>query len=125
MLVIREQQLDTLQENAEADFITRIMIHLRENQDAETYELEDAELERRVKIGVEKAREYDLTWEKPIVFFVRVMFTISPNFDRQWSIQTILTDIYEEPNEKMDFVTEYATDDDWEEAALLSDDWRL
>ena len=119
MLVIRQEKMDVLQEHAEEDFVKRVMNYLRKEQDAETYQLNDEELRERVKFGIEKARSYYLTWEQPIGLFVQLMFSISPNFDRQENINTVLTEIYEEPNEKMDYLWDETSDDDWEEAAIL------
>ncbi len=123
MLVIREQQMEILQRHAEDDFVERLTAHLRENQDAETYQLSDAELRARVERGIEKARSYGLTWEKPIAFFVQLMFSVAPDFDVQDNIWVILTDDFEEPNEKMDYLLENTTDEDWEEAAENYNDW--
>ena len=127
MLVIRKAQMDVFQAHAEDDFVERLMKYLREEQDAETYELDDAELRRRVKIGIEKARSYDLTWEKPIVFFVQLMFDIAPNFDEQKNIRDVLEAPYEEPNEKMDDLLENTSDEDWEQASVLYDEtvWQI
>lgn len=122
MLVIREQQIETLQQHAEEDFVERLMKHLRETQDAETFELDDEELRRRVEFGIEKARGYELTWEKPIVFFVRLMFSIAPNFDEQENIQDVLDAPFDEPNEKMDYLLDNTSDEDWEEAAVSYDE---
>lgn len=119
MLIIRQSQMDILQEHAEEDFVRRVMAHLREKQDAETYQLNDQQLRERVKFGIEKARGYDLTWEEPIAFFVQLMFAVSPIFDEQENIRDILDAPYDEPNEKMDYLVKYTTDEDWDEAANL------
>ena len=119
MLVIREQQMKVMENHAEEDFIRRIMTHLREEQDAETYRLSDDELRQRVVFGIEKARSYELTWEQPIVIFVTLMFAISPNFDEQENIRDFLDAPYREPNEKMDYLVKQTTDEDWIAAAGL------
>ncbi len=122
MLVIREAQIDDLQECADEKFVQRIMKHLREEQDAETYELDDPELRRRVKIGIKKARSYALTAERPIVFFVQLMFAIAPNFDEQAKINSILKEDHEEPNQKMSYLLKNSADEDWDYAAADYDD---
>lgn len=125
MLVIRDEQMDTLQQHAEADFVRRIMSHLREHQDAEVYRLSDEELRARVEYGIEKARSYRITWEKEVTLFVQLMFSTAPDFDMQDNIWVILTDEFEEPNEKMDYLLDNTTDEDWEEAAENYNDWEV
>ncbi len=57
--------------------------HLCEEQPATLAGLSDAEIGRRVRLGLARARSQGFAEAEPATAFVALMFLVSPCFDRQ------------------------------------------
>lgn len=121
-LVIRDEQVAVFEEALRNDFIERLAAELKANyaEDVEPYT--DEELYEVIDRGIDRAEDYGLEGDADISAFIKLLFTIGWYFDRYPMFQEILTNEANLPEEKMPFIFEGATDEDWEKAAALSDE---
>lgn len=121
-LIIRDEQVAVFEEVLRNDFIEKLAAELRANyaEDVEPYT--DEELHDAISKGIDRAEDYDLEGDADVGAFVKLMFTTGWFFDRYPLFQEILTNELNLPEEKMPFIFEGATDEDWEAAAALSDE---
>lgn len=126
MLRIRSEQIEAFQPVADAQFVRRIVEHLRNKQATLVvrltsgptliFRLSDARLHKMVEDGVVRARAYGLTWESSLTGFVVLMFKVAPNFDQHPAINRALTDTLVAPDERIKRLLEVTTSSDWWEA---------
>jgi hypothetical protein len=126
MLKIRSEQIEAFQPVADAQFVRRIVDHLRKRQSNAAvrlpqgptliFRLPDALLHKMVQVGVARARSYGLTWESSITGFVVLMFKVAPNFDQHPAINRALTDAQVAPDARLQKLLEVTTSSDWWEA---------
>jgi hypothetical protein len=126
MLKIRSEQIEAFQPVADAQFVRRIVDHLRKRQSSAVvrlpqgptliFRLPDALIHRMVQAGVARARSYGLTWESSITGFVVLMFRVAPNFDQYPAINRALTDEHVAPDARIQKLLEVTTSSDWWEA---------
>jgi hypothetical protein len=124
MLKIRPEQMDSFAETAQAAFVRRVAVYLREKHSEVIVELPDATLAVKqipedmlcemARRGVERAREYGMAWESSITAFVVLMFVAAPNFDDHPLIQRTLKDESIPPDSRIDQLWERTTDQNWE-----------
>ena len=79
--------------------------------------LDPAEVEARVRDGVDRTERYDLQDFADIATFVYFQFRVASEFDEYPFFQEILTDEELEPGEKISTMVELATDEDWAAAS--------
>lgn len=109
---------------AEENFVRRLAAHLRENYSTATVRLPDSEsavselseeeLNSLVKISVERARSYKLTYESSISAYSAIMFEVSPNFDLHRLSQVMLTDENFEPDTRLNELLVVLSEKNWE-----------
>jgi len=126
MLIIRPEQLEIFKPVADAQFAERVAAYLRRKQ-ADTVvrlangatlvsRLSDETLMKMVRLGIERARLYDFTWESSITSFILLMFKVAPNFDRHPLIARALKDARFAPDERIEKIWERVTARNWEAA---------
>lgn len=108
-------------EAAERRFLDALCEHLRRHHTAATEVYTDDLFRQMVTRGVARARARGLTAENCIAFYVALMFEIAPNFDEHPRLGQILRDGGAPPDEQIERLTEWATDEDWNEARLSYD----
>ncbi len=121
MFRIRERQQDALADKA---FIDRAEEHIAESLlDRRTTAEERARLPIRAMVvhGIEVARGYGLSTQRDLLLFVLNMVTINPDWHRQPHIQRILQDGSLTPPERREKLLTDVSDDEWEEAAAMTD----
>ncbi len=122
---IRAEQMTVFETTAEDNFGRRIARHLLENYGAAIVrqpdvepltvdELSSEELDSLVKVSIERARRYGLTYESSISAFSAMMFEIAPNFDSHRLSQVMLKDESIEPDARLDELLEVLTGKNWE-----------
>ena len=89
-MIIRKQQMNTLDDQAQKSFTDRMMKYLREKQTVWVANSPDDELRRRVNSGVARARSHGFEWESSVMKFVGLMFRFAPNFDEYPPIEALL-----------------------------------
>jgi hypothetical protein len=100
-----------------------IFDHLCDEQPDAVAELRDAEILRRVRLGIERARTHDLTSDGAITAFVTLMFLIAPNFDQHLRIRKALDHPAADPDKRMQQIFQQTAEDDWDEAAQNACSW--
>ena len=116
MLHIREEQMAVFQQQAEINFIDSVVEHLRTEFAEVVKDIPDDKLHKRVEYGIQRAREYGLTWKNDLNAFVTLMFEIAPDFDRFPVFRNYLTDECVSPNERMGVLLRETTEVDWQNA---------
>jgi hypothetical protein len=126
MLIIREKQIQALENGAVDEMVTEISIILhREHPETVRFLPEDL-LRKRIAGGIEKARLYEFERKRDLSLFVILMFEIAPGFSEEPDVYDILTDERIVPNSKLDLIIDerfehvlakarfYHDDKDWE-----------
>lgn len=124
-LTIRAEQKSVIEAVAQENFVRRIAAHLLEaypkavvvlsaDEKFAVDELPEETLYDLVRVGIERARSHNLTFESAIAAFTAVMFEVSPNFDEHRLCQVLLDDEDVEPNERLDELMNVLTEKNWE-----------
>ncbi len=115
-MIIRDEQRKAFRPLVEEALVSSIYDYLRAYPDPVFATLSKNELEARVKRGIEKGRQYGLTWEASLCAFVGLTVLIAPNFDLHPAVNKILTDKNIEPNERPITLVNDLSEADWEAA---------
>ncbi len=112
-LSIRAEQMSSIELETQENFVRRISAHLLEEYPKAMVILPSDErftvdtlpketLSDLVRIGIARARSYDLTFESSIAAFTALMFEISPNFHTNRICQVVFNGDEVPPNEQVD-----------------------
>ena len=121
MLKIRTPQYHALRELWFEKFLRDIAADIRVNCPAETADLSDEELERRVKLGFRRASRFGFTKKYSLAFYIELMFIAAPNFDEYPPVRHILWHPDIPPDEKLDRVVETLAPAFWEDIRRRAD----
>ena len=124
-LKVRTEQMAVIEAVAQENFVRRIVVHLlaeypkavvtlSDDEKMAVDELPEETLNDLVRVGIERARSHNLTFESVIAAFTAVMFEVSPNFDGHRLCQVLLKDADVEPNERLDELLNVLTEKNWE-----------
>ena len=123
-LLIRPEQMTTIQEAAEEKFVRRIAAHLLKQYSNSMVTLPDskstvAELPKEtlntlVRNSIEYARSYGLNQESSVAAFSALRFEVAPNFDKHNLSRVVLGDETFDPNARIDQLLEILTEKNWE-----------
>lgn len=124
-LTVRDEQIAVLEELAFERFVRKIASELNSNYAEDPVRLPSGEtmtvsalppdkLESLIKVGIGKAKRYEMKAESAIAAFVFVMFDVSPNFDRHRLSQVLLNDEDTVPDQRMTELLGVLSDDNWE-----------
>jgi hypothetical protein len=91
--------------------------HLGEEQPETLAGLSDAEIDRRVRLGLARARSHGFTDPGPATAFVALMFLVSPCFDRQPAIAAAIRAAAGTPVERLRALFSQTSEQDWDSAA--------
>src|SRR5262245_45845822 len=92
MLVIRQEQIDTLIKGTDEEFVEFLVEHVKEEFPEKAAERDEETLRTMVKNGIERAESHNLRSAEDQTSFISIMFEIAPNFDEQPQIKTVLDD---------------------------------
>ena len=101
------------------DLAEHIAGHLSEEQPETLAGLSDAEIDRRVRLGLARARSHVFTDPEPATAFVALMFLVSPGFDQQAAIAAAIRSAHGTPAERLRTLFSQTREQDWDEAASL------
>lgn len=117
MLVIRQEQIDTLTMGSEEEFVEFLVGHVKEEDPELEKEYDDDTLREMVRGGIKRAKSHELSTKEDLTAFVSVMFEVAPNFDEQSEIKAVLDDQSTPPNERFEKLwTPLVSEESWEEA---------
>ena len=88
MLVIRQEQMDTLIKGTDEEWVETLLKETKESDPDISKKYDDDALRRMVRIAIKKAERYGFTPAKDQASFVSIMFEVAPNFDEQDEIRT-------------------------------------
>lgn len=109
--------------NGGGELVELIFDHLCDEQPEAVAELPDAEILRRIRLGIERARERGLGTDGAVTAFVTLMFLVAPNFDEHPRIREALEDAAGGADERMRRIFEKTSEADWDEAAARACAW--
>ncbi len=96
----------------------RAIVTLPEGENFAVYELNEERLHELIRVGIERARSFDLTHESNIAAFTALMFEVAPNFYGHRLCQVLLSDEATEPDQRIDQVLETLSEKNWESIRL-------
>lgn len=112
-MIIRNEQIEAMKPMEDDILYRKIYAHIRSDPEQDTSHLNEKELMSMIKTGVQKGREYELTWVSSLTAFVSLTILIAPNFDQYPPAQQILTDERIEENERPLALVNELTEEDW------------
>ena len=112
-MVIRNDQMDTFDQETTRRFATRVAAHMREEHAAAVEDIPDDELERRCADGVARGRAFGLTLDGPLTAFAALTFLVAPDYYECDRIKRYLEDESLPPDDRMDRLLREATVQDW------------
>jgi hypothetical protein len=99
------------------ELVEHIVDHLSEEQAETLGALSDSEIDRRVRLGLARARINGFTDPEPATAFVTLMFLVSPCFDRHPPIAAAIRAASGSPAERLRALFSKTQESDWDEAA--------
>jgi hypothetical protein len=120
-MIIRQAQVATFEDAAEAGCIAYTNAFVRQNASETVTELAPEVFDERIRKGINLARDYELDVFADIAAFVYFLFKVGPNFHELPFFQSVLTDEELDPDDRMTVLVESASDEDWFEAHDMSD----
>lgn len=118
MLVIRQQQIDTLIKGTDEEFVEFLVAHVKEEFPEKAAERDEETLRVMVRGGIRRAESHGFTTAEDITAFITVMFEIAPNFDEHPQIKAVLDDETFPPEDRFERLwSPLVSDEAWEEAA--------
>jgi hypothetical protein len=90
MLVIRQEQIDTLIKGTDEEFVEFLVGHVKEEFPEKTAARDDETLREMVRGGIRRAESHGFKTAEDTTAFISIMFEIAPNFDDQPPIREVL-----------------------------------
>jgi len=90
VLVIRQEQMDTLIKGTDDEWVETLLKETKESDPDISKKYDDDALRRMVRTAIKKAERYGFTPAKDQASFVSIMFEVAPNFDEQDEIRSVL-----------------------------------
>jgi hypothetical protein len=117
MLVIRQEQIDTLIMGSDDEFVEFLVNHVKEEHPDLEEKYDDGTLREMVKHGINRAKSHQLSTAEDLTAFVSIMFEIAPNFDEQQQIKAVLDDETFPPESRIERLwTDIVSEEAWQEA---------
>lgn len=116
MLVIRKQQIQAFIARNDTELTDVIRTAIRAANTSRVKDLDDAELNAMLKIGIERAKSRGFTDAEDIAYFVAIMFEIAPRFDEQTDISKVVENTVFPPDIRLDQLFTNVSDAAWAEA---------
>jgi hypothetical protein len=126
MLTFSSTQLAQFEDRVVARFVARTTAAFRAAGVPGSAGLSEAELGRRVALGVARGRGYGLRFDVHLGAFARLMLRYGPDFDEHPVVRGILTDRHLPDPSRMDALLAAMSQQNWDELALMADEalWR-
>lgn len=111
-MVIRNSQMDAFRESTMDAFEKRAAARLRSRFPARLAETTEDQLRETIRLGVERAKEYEITAESDVLRYLEYMVEYRPDFDEHdetlWA-KRILRDRDLTGTQKMDRLDDFTT----------------
>jgi hypothetical protein len=122
MLVIRKDQIQAFIAGDEKELVSEVTKAVRYAVGDRVAPYDDAELEKMVVIGVERARANNLTAAEDIAAFVAIMFEVAPRFDEQKEVRAALENELLPLEERFARLFDQTQDSSWADAERRYED---
>ena len=119
---IQRHQMSTFREDLRERFAEHLVEMLRTDHPSDVEMYDDDELFDLVDDGLDRAQAYGLTSDEDNETFISLLFTVGWYCDRHPEFHRYLTDEAIEPGDRMRYLLEGTDNDDWQEAAAISDE---
>lgn len=116
MLVIRDSQIESFIANNDADLVKVVCDAVIKANQERVSTIRPMRLVSMVKLGIERAKAASVKSPEDIGVFVALMFGVSPTFDQQPEIASVLADKNYAMSERLSQLPERVTDEAWDEA---------
>jgi hypothetical protein len=83
MLIIRSEQMDSLNAHMRERFIKETVAFVRDIFPEQTDQMQTGEMRRFVQEGIEKAARYNILSERDVTLFIALMMGLGVEFDSQ------------------------------------------
>jgi hypothetical protein len=124
-LNVRREQIDVMAAVSEANFERAIardllsnygdaIVRLPEGGEYTVADLPEETLERLVRVGIDKARRFEVTRQSSIAGFVAMMFSSAPNFDTNRLCEVLLSDEEKTPDDRADEIPNVLSEKNWD-----------
>ena len=120
-ILLRQEHKDSAENLAELNFSIRLRDYLRDEIPEDIEDLQPNTLQYMIVAGIRRAKSHGLITEANITAWVQIMFQIAPNFDQQAAIRDALENCPNNHKDKLDYVFDHTSDDDWDKAEDIYD----
>lgn len=122
MLIIRKDQIQSFIADSDEELNSEVAKAVRYAVGDRVAPYDDAELEKMVVIGIDRARANKLTAPEDIAAFVAIMFEVAPRFDEQQEVRAALDNNAFTMGERLARLFDMTTDAPWIDAERRYDD---
>ena len=122
MLIIRDAQIQSLISQTGEDLEGLIAGAIKKANPMRVEGLQPERVRSMVRIGIEKARAVGLTKAEDLGVFVSLMFEVSPQFDQEPTIATVLDDTVYTPEDRLSQLFDRVPEEAWAAAVNLYDE---
>ncbi|PTL80310.1 hypothetical protein [Vitiosangium sp. GDMCC 1.1324] len=122
MLRIRKEQMAAFQSMRDEVFARWLATYLRTHYSGLLGALSDADLERRVLVGLARALGHGLRDERKLAQFIILMFQHAPNFDEHEHIRARLSEGGRSAEWRFSEMVARTTQEEWAEVRYARDD---
>ncbi len=122
MLIIRDAQIQSLISQPGEDLEGLIAGAIKKANPMRVEGLQPERVRSMVRIGIEKARAVGLTKAEDLGVFVSLMFEVSPQFDQEPTIATVLDDTVYTPEDRLSQLFDRVPEEAWAAAVNLYDE---
>lgn len=122
MLIIRDAQIQSLISQTGEDLEGLIADAIKKANPMRVEGLQPERVRSMVRIGIEKARAVGLTKAEDLGVFVSLMFEVSPQFDQEPTIATVLDDTVYTPEDRLSQLFDRVPEEAWAAAVNLYDE---
>lgn len=119
-LVIRDEQTEALEASLKDRFAVELAAELRQEHTEAVEPYNDKELHNLILEGVDRAESYELDSDSDVGAFVKLLFVVGWYFDRYPLFHHFFTEEDYEGHERLEYLFDAATEEDWKKAAAQS-----
>ncbi len=117
MLVVRQEQIETIIKGNGEDFVNYLFVYVQSNHSEAVAKRDDEILREMIRGGIKRAESHQITKVEDTQNFFAKMFEIAPNFDEQAEIKAVLDDENIAPDKRLEQLqSPIISDESWEKA---------
>lgn len=120
MLKVSNEQIEQFDKVFMERFVKRLIGILREDHPEDVSEYSNEELHELVREGIDRAESYGLESDNDVETFVTLLFTVGWFYDTHPHCQRYLVEEDFDPSERMRFLLDATTGEDWVEISAWS-----